>query len=754
MRHAATFLPIASLAILLASGPFLPLARADYVYYGNWLPDQQMDPGVAWTGQFAYAFGGWNGWNRNAQIVKYDPATDTVTLMGRQLPVARDGVAAAWVSPYAYVFGGHDGTSRTDTILRYNPGADTLIAMTARLPAPADHVAAVTVGSSIYLFGGYTDNGGSNQILRYTPSTDTLTTLSATLAAARSEFPAVYTGTYVYLPGGQDQFGTRRDDIQRFDPATGTLTVLSTKLPESRGMTSAVWTGTHVVIMGGWGATSDITFRFDPATNTVATMNAKAHTFRAGAFWSGTDAYLLASTFGSVIRFNPYQPAAPASLQAASGPGFGQVRLTWTPPDHDDAVTNYRIHRGTASGATSFLAEVGNVTSYTDATAAAGQTYYYRVAAKNAFGEGLRTSEVSARAATTPSAPLGFAVTGGPGRGELTLTWSAPADPGGLPITNYRVYAGDTSGSTTLLEEIGPVLTYTDGTFADGATRYYRVQAVTAAGAGPTTAVTSGTTFRLPGAPMNLDAAPGPSIGSIQLTWQPPADSGGNVPSHYRVYRGLEPGNETFVADATGGYVDEGLSPLIVYYYRVSAVNAVGEGPLAASVRESPNPWPFRPLEAKPSGWSDRELLALEQSVPIPALDVPVLVVDGRPNPANPNLYDVSLTVAGMPLPTVGVNSLGLVQTPVHLELVKTEGQTADVDVRLVARSDPREQTCLFTVGGSCGAAIPVDPANPGWFTTSATQASLTLEFLIRVDGELVAHNFVVLPALGQAVPA
>lgn len=65
----------------------------------------------------------------------------------------------------------------------------------------------------------------------------------------------------------------------------------------------------------------------------------------------------------------------------------------------------------------------------------------------------------------------------------------------------------------------------------------------------------------------------------VHLNWLEPDDGGAPI-ENYVVYRGLASGAETVVDSigADGSYTDTSVDPDQVYYYRVAAVNALGEG--------------------------------------------------------------------------------------------------------------------------------------------------------------------------------
>jgi hypothetical protein len=94
----------------------------------------------------------------------------------------------------------------------------------------------------------------------------------------------------------------------------------------------------------------------------------------------------------------------------------------------------------------------------------------------------------------------------------------------------------------------------------------------------PTPTPTPGPTS--PEAPI-LAASSGVPEG-IQLSWTAPIDDGGSAITSYRIYRGTTAGGETFLTEVTGGsYLDLTAPSGMLHWYVVTAVNAIGEGPIS-----------------------------------------------------------------------------------------------------------------------------------------------------------------------------
>ncbi len=82
-----------------------------------------------------------------------------------------------------------------------------------------------------------------------------------------------------------------------------------------------------------------------------------------------------------------------------------------------------------------------------------------------------------------PGAPENLDIS--PGNEYAYLSWSPPADSGGLPITNYKIYRGNATGNESYLTTIDNILYYNDTGLTNDQEYYYKVSAVNSLGEGP-----------------------------------------------------------------------------------------------------------------------------------------------------------------------------------------------------------------------------------------------------------------------------
>ena len=234
-------------------------------------------------------------------------------------------------------------------------------------------------------------------------------------------------------------------------------------------------------------------------------------------------------------------------------PGTAQITLTWTAPTNpgNPALTGYQIFRGTTPGGESGtpLTTV-TATTYTDTTTTPGVAYYYTVKAASPVATSVASNEVTATPnGQAPGPPTAFIAT--PGTAQITLTWTAPTNPGNPALTGYQIFRGTTPGG----ESGTPLTTVTGTSFTDtsttpGVTYYYTVKAASPVATSVASNEASATANPLaPDAPTALTATPG--VAQITLTWTAPTNPGNPALTGYQIFRGTTPGGESSTALAT-----------------------------------------------------------------------------------------------------------------------------------------------------------------------------------------------------------
>ena len=228
----------------------------------------------------------------------------------------------------------------------------------------------------------------------------------------------------------------------------------------------------------------------------------------------------------------------------------------------------------------------GVSTTFTQEALIDGTTYFYIVTAVNGVGEGTPSAEVSATpvaAVAVPASPAGVAAIAGDT--QVTITWNPVAG-----ATGYNIYWSIAPGVTiaTGTKISGATSPYVQQALVNGTTYYYIVTAVNALGEGVASAQVSAS----PAAPVAVPAAPAgvtATAGDTQITisWNPVPGA-----TSYNIYWATAPGvttaSGTRISGASNPYFQTALINGTMYYYIVTAVNAMGESIASAGISAAP----------------------------------------------------------------------------------------------------------------------------------------------------------------------
>ena len=284
------------------------------------------------------------------------------------------------------------------------------------------------------------------------------------------------------------------------------------------------------------------------------------------------------SSTSSAVTPGPTVPDAPTSVSALAGNAQAAVSFTAPVNNGGSAITGYTVTSSpggfTATGASSPL----TVTGLTN-----GTLYTFRVVATNSIGNSTPSSASSAvtPSPTVPDAPT--SVSALRGNTQATVSFTAPANNGGSPITGYTVTSSPGGFTATGASSPLTVTGLTNGTsytFTVVATNIVGNSAPSSASSAVIPAPT------VPDSPTSVSALAGNRQAAVSFT--APVNNGGSAITGYTV------------TSSPGGFVAIGSSsPLTVtgltngtsYTFRVVATNSIGNStPSSASSAVTPSP--------------------------------------------------------------------------------------------------------------------------------------------------------------------
>ena len=290
-------------------------------------------------------------------------------------------------------------------------------------------------------------------------------------------------------------------------------------------------------------------------------------------------------------------PAAPTNLGGAMD-STGRVSLSWTAPP-GSGLTYQVYERAVTAGATTFTRTHTASGTRLDLSLLEPGRYQYRVAARNAAGEGpaSTTIDVGVEPEAPSAAPANVKATS-QDDGTVKVTWNAVTAPGWV---GYRIEKRDVTAGETVFTPATSSFTGTSGVVESltyGHTYAFRVFAYNGTGAGPFSAEVQALAQKArPASPVNLKATNN-ADGTIGLSWTNPDPSlwlwvyYRNVTAGESFTRSKYPvstGN-TF----TAGYLTNGDT----YEFYVVTFNDIGESlpsnTVSAVARVAPPPAPTK----------------------------------------------------------------------------------------------------------------------------------------------------------------
>ncbi len=328
-------------------------------------------------------------------------------------------------------------------------------------------------------------------------------------------------------------------------------------------------------------------------TNHVVTglTNGTSYTFRLAA----RNAVGVGATTTTVFAIAPAGvPAAPSITSAVAGDA--QATLTWTGVGgNGSTISGYVITPFIGDVAQTPIDSTGAGTTKVITGLANGTTYTFTVAATNAVGTGAASATSSPVTPTgDPSAPSILSAVRG--NQQVALTWAAPTNNGGSPITGYTITHSIGGVAQTPIASAGTGTSKVITGLANGTAYTFEVAASTVLGTGPKSAASALVTpATLPGAPSIGAVTSG--NGTANVSWSAPASNGGDPLTGYVITPSIGGVAQPPVVSSGSGttFVVSGLTNGTTYTFIVAARNGVGDGaPSSASAAVTPDaPAPF-----------------------------------------------------------------------------------------------------------------------------------------------------------------
>ena len=595
------------------------ITASNYIFYARWTP-------INYSLSYSSAGGSTAPSNTTGTIgnVVNLPAASTVTKPGYtfagwsiasttyaggaqyQFGAASESVTALW-SPttQSVTIDLAQGTSATPISEPGHAIGEVFAAPTTTPVRTGYNFAGWSDGTTTYAAGANVTMGANNITLTatWTPATYTITyllnggtgsipsptsfnfgashTIAAGVTKANSNFTGWSNGSNTYSPGAIFTVGARNETFTA--QFAGTIYALSFAL-------NGAETGT---------VPSSITGTITDSFILPLSAGLERTGFAFGGWRDGSTTYSAGQTITGVSAnttltavWNLLPPGSIGAPVAVPGDHAGTVTIT--PPSSGGAVTSYKMIATDSSG-TPISPEKSCVVN-TPAVSCVitgltnGTTYKFQAVATNAAGITTSALSNSIIPASIPDAPT--AVTATRGDETATVTFAAPADNGGSPITSYTLTVVETGQTFT---SSGSPITVTGLT--NGSSYTFRVTATNAVGLSDSS--TASAPIKIAGvadAPTSVTAVAGDETATVSASgpWNTMAGSGGDSVTAiiFTSMNGLHTCTATSPATSC---VMTGLTNGTAYTFTAVARNSIGNSPSASSNSVTPSGIPDAP---------------------------------------------------------------------------------------------------------------------------------------------------------------
>ena len=440
-------------------------------------------------------------------------------------------------------------------------------------------------------------------------------------------------------------------------------------------------------------------------------------------------------------------PDAPTSPSATAGNAQATVSFTAPTNNGGSAITSYTATSnpgnitGTASSSPITVSGLTNGTAYT-----------FTVTATNDVG--TSSPSVTSNAVTpvtVPDAPTSASAT--PGNTQATISFTAPASDGGSPITSYT--ATSNPGGFTGTGTSSPI---TVTGLTNGTAYTFTVTATNAVGTGsPSSPSNSVTPATVPDPPTALTPTAGNS--QVALTWTAPVNNGGSPVIGYVIeYKITASSTWSVFAEATSTNTNgtvTGLTNGLPYNFRVSAVNAIGQGNASVIVGATPVTVPGAPTSTSAVASNTQATISFMP----PASDggSPITSFTATSNPGG-----FTGTGTSSPITVTGLtNGTAYTFTVTATNAVGT-GSPSSPSNSVTPATVPDSPTALTATPGNTQATISFTPpvnnggspitgytatSNPGGFTGTSTSSPVTVSGL--TNGQSYTFTITATNAIG-----